>query len=70
MWEMLVGFHLADPSCHLVKGPEFFVMGRAVDKLAKPEEIRDPTHAFKHDECIAWFLYAFAGRSLARPERL
>lgn len=60
-WEELVGFHLANESCYLIKGPSFFVMGRPVNRSAGPTLIRDLTYAFAAEECDAWFLYAFAG---------
>lgn len=60
-WEELVGWHLANPFGHVVKHPEFFVMGRAVRKNASDAQILDLTHEFAPIECDAWFLYAFAG---------
>jgi hypothetical protein len=60
-WEELVGFHLANKSCYVIKGPDFFVMGRAVCKEADPIHIRDLTYVFEKEDCNAWFLYAFSG---------
>lgn len=41
--------------------PDFFVMGRPVNRKAAPELIRDATHAFPREECDAWFIHAAAG---------
>jgi hypothetical protein len=60
-WEELVGYHLANDLFHLVKGPDFFVMGRAIVKGAPLEQIRDLTHRFEPSDCTAWHLWSFAG---------
>lgn len=60
-WEELVGFHLADKHCYVMKGPDYFVMGRAITRSASAERIRDLTAEFPAEECDTWFLYAFAG---------
>lgn len=72
-WEELVGIHLAHPDCYVIKGPNYFVMGRAVARAAAVELIRDFTHRFNASECDTWHIYAFAGdmgkafRSLPYP---
>lgn len=60
-WEELVGWHLADPLAYVIKEPEFFVMGRAVPKAARPEDIRDLRVRFPVEQCDAWHCFAFAG---------
>lgn len=59
-WEHQVGWYLAHPHGHVHKGPDFFVMGRAVVKSAG-ELCRDLTYEFETAECDTWFLAAFAG---------
>ncbi len=41
--------------------PEFFIMGRGVDRYADPEDIADPWHAFLRSRQNCWLVYAFAG---------
>lgn len=60
-WEELVGWHLADPFAYVVKTPEYFIMGRAVNKSANVDDIRDLRVRFAPQNCDAWFLYAFSG---------
>lgn len=60
-WEQVVGWHLADPLGHVIKGEDFFVMGRAVDSTAPAVDVLDLTHRFEPAACDAWFLFAFAG---------
>lgn len=46
---------------YVVATPEYFLMGRAVDRWADPELITNPWHAFPADQQNAWLCYAFAG---------
>jgi hypothetical protein len=48
---------------YVVSTPEFFLMGRAVDRYADPAMIEDPWHGFLRSEQNAWLVYAFAGSS-------
>jgi len=49
-------------SGYVISTPEFFVMGRGVDRWGGEETIADPWHRFPEGEVNAWFVYAFAGR--------
>ena len=44
---------------YVVSTPDYFIMGRAVDRYAKPDMIEDPWHSFTDPN--AWLVYAFAG---------
>lgn len=48
---------------YVVSTPEYFIMGRAVDREAPPELIDDPWHAFPQPLQNTWLVYAFAGSS-------
>lgn len=55
-----------DLEAHLVTGfvfstPDFFIMGRPVDRQADPALIVDPCVAFARERCDCWHLYLFAG---------
>ena len=48
---------------YVVSTPDFFIMGRAVNRGASLEFIADPWRRFARKEQDAWLVYAFAGSS-------
>lgn len=55
-----------DLEAHLLNGyvfstPEFFVMGRPVERAAPEIFILDPWHVFRPADCDAWLIYLAAG---------
>jgi len=46
---------------YVFSAPDFFIMGRAIDRFADPSLIEDPWHQF--DKTNAWLVYAFSGSS-------
>jgi len=55
-----------DLEAHLVTGyvistPEYFIMGRAVDRSAAVELVGDPWHAFPREAVNTWYVWAMAG---------
>lgn len=55
-----------DVEAHLLNGfvfstPDFFIMGRAVERDAAPTLILDPLHAFPRESCDCWHIWLFAG---------
>lgn len=46
---------------YVVSTPEYFMLGRAVDRWADPALICNPWHAFPVADQNAWLCYAFAG---------
>lgn len=41
--------------------PEYFVMGRPVNREAEAAEICEPTWQFAREECNCWYVHAMAG---------
>lgn len=61
--EMSFGWYI---SVHMAQGfvfatPEFFAMGRPVNKDATPERITDPLYVFPREEQNCWYVHACAG---------
>ena len=55
-----------DLDLHLAHGfvfstPEFFIMGRPVDKRGDPAKIVDPTVQWPKEQCNCWHVYLMAG---------
>lgn len=51
---------------HLLAGfvfstPDFFVMGRPVKSDGYTEEIGNPWHVYKAEECDCWYVHAMSG---------
>ena len=42
--------------------PEFFIMGRPVDREEAYNLIREPSYTFPPNRCDAWWIYAMAGK--------
>lgn len=57
-----------DIAAHISNGyvfstPEFFLMGRPVDRFADMKSIDDPWYPFPMERQNTWLVYAFAGHS-------
>jgi hypothetical protein len=55
-----------DLEIHLLTGyvystPDYFIMGRPVDRFGDPEKIIDPTYPFPRDQWNCWHIYLMAG---------
>ena len=48
---------------YVISTPEFLLMGRAVARSGRPEEIRNPNFAFASERCDTWFVFLFSGTS-------
>lgn len=61
-----------DLEAHMLTGyvfatPEVFLMGRAIDSSAAPEDIADPWHAFPRNAQDTWLIYAYADHAGNSP---
>jgi hypothetical protein len=55
-----------DLEIHLLTGfvystPDYFIMGRPVDRFGDPEKIIDPTYPFPREQWNCWHIYGMAG---------
>ena len=48
---------------YVVSTPEFFIMGRAINRDASAEDIGNPWHPFPREHQNCWLVYAYAGYS-------
>lgn len=48
---------------YVISTPEYFLMGRAIDRFAAAAAIENPAHAFPREQQNAWLVYLFSGSS-------
>ena len=47
---------------YVVSTPEYFLLGRAVDRFADPALIENPWHKFPREDHNTWLVYLFLGK--------